>query len=166
MAHSAHYKKSMIALLFWAIGLFFFLGVWQHSYSTAQKDAESRLLNEAGNLAAQLARLLAAPENSMDETAIRAIIAGAMEDESVYAVKAENNDGDVIGSRRNYMWEPAPWDDEIAEDCVQGSNTLKYGGRTVGKIEVWISMRRAREELSIFAGREAWKLFYSCFLWT
>ncbi|MDE5832922.1 MAG: hypothetical protein K2H64_08060, partial [Desulfovibrio sp.] len=29
-----------------------------------------------------------------------------------------------------------------------------------------ISMRRAREELSIFAGREAWKLFYSCFLWT
>ncbi|MBD5607998.1 MAG: hypothetical protein HDQ93_04010 [Desulfovibrio sp.] len=166
MASSAHYKHSMIALLFWAIGLFFFLGVWQWSYSVAQKDAENRLLSEAGRLASQLARVLALPETKMDERTILAILSRAMDDESVYAVKAENADGEAIGWRRNYLWETSPWDDEIADDCVQGSNVLKYRGEIVGKIEVWISARQTREELAIHGNREAWKLFYSCFLWT
>lgn len=80
-------------------------------------------------MAAQLAALLSLPAWELDELAARTIVMAAMADESIYAIKVQSNKGMLEGQRRNYRWEPVPWDDEIPENSVQGMNPLKMEGR-------------------------------------
>lgn len=94
-----------------------------------------------GRTAAQLAALLSLPAWELDELTARTIVMAAMEDDSIYAVKVQTKRGMLEGQRRNYQWEPVPWDDEIAENTVQGMNPLKMEGRTVGSVEVYLSPR-------------------------
>lgn len=166
MTRKSGYGKSLGALAFWLLGLCFFAFVWRWSFDIAREDAENRIIGEAGRLASQLASLIAAPEGENDFGVVKGIVARAMEDESVYAVKVENNEGEIIGLRRNYLWEPVPWDDEITENCALGVNILKHRGESIGKVEVWLSARQTREDLAILSQREVWRLLYSCFLWT
>ena len=77
-----------------------------------------------------------------------------MTDESIYAIKVQTPRGMLEGQRRNYQWEPIPWDDEIAENSVQGMNPLKMEGRPVGSVEVYLSPRITDEDLAQKARRE------------
>lgn len=80
-----------------------------------------------GRTAAQLAALLSLPAWELDELTARTIVMAAMEDDSIYAVKVQTKRGMLEGQRRNYQWEPVPWDDEIAENTVQGMNPAQDG---------------------------------------
>ena len=112
--------RRRLALAVWAAALLLFLlmGVW--NVNADRQEAENRLSSEAGRTAAQLAALLSLPAWELDELAARTIVMAAMADESIYAVKVQTNKGLLEGQRRNYQWEPVPWDDEIAENSVQG----------------------------------------------
>lgn len=103
-------------------------------------------------MAAQLAALLSLPAWELDELTARTIVMAAMEDESIYAIKVQTKRGMLEGQRRNYQWEPVPWDDEITEDSVQGMNPLKMEGRVVGSVEVYLSPRVSDEDLARKAG--------------
>lgn len=155
-----------IALLIWAVGLalLFLLGQW--NLESSRRDAENRLSNEAARVSAQLATLLALPAWELDEISARTIVMGAMEDDRVYAVKVETRQGMLEGQRRNYLWEPVPWDDELSENCVQGMNPLKMEGQNVGTVEVWLSPRLMEEEESQLAARERWRFGLAAALWT
>lgn len=159
-------KCRIIAIFIWFFGilLFFGLGLW--NMDCARRDAENHMINESGRMASQLAAILSSSRQHMDQMAIRALVAGVMEDESVYAVKIDSNEGIAEGERRNYLWEPVPWDDEIAENCVQGMNPIKIGGQRVGSVQVWISPRLSVEEDGLLASRERWRFFLCAFLWT
>ena len=154
------------ALLVWGAGiaLLFVLGLW--NLETSRRDAENRLSAEAGRMAAQLATLLALPAWDLDEMTARTIVMGAMEDERLYAIKVETRQGIIEGQRRNYLWEPVPWDDELSEDCVQGMNPLKVEGETVGSVEVWLSPRLMGEEEAQLLARERWRFSLGTALWT
>ncbi|MDE7240845.1 hypothetical protein [Desulfovibrio sp.] len=154
------------ALLIWGAGLalLFLLGLW--NLESSRRDAENRLIGEAGRTAAQLATLLAIPAWELDEITARTIVMSAMEDERLYAVKVETRQGVLEGQRRNYLWEPVPWDDEISEDSVQGMNPLKVEGQTVGSVEVWLSPRLMEEEEAQLAARERWRFGLAGALWT
>ena len=166
MPHTAYFKKSVALLIIWTLGLAYFLAIWQWSSSAAKNDADSRLIADAGRLASQFARVLAASREKPNIGVASGVIARLMDDESVYAAQVEFSDGDSVGMRRNHQWEPIPWDDEIAEHCALGVNSLKYRGRVLGKVEVWLSARQTYEETAIIAHREGLRLFYSCLLWT
>ncbi|MDE5879521.1 MAG: hypothetical protein K2G99_05815 [Desulfovibrio sp.] len=155
-----------IALLVWAAGLalLFILGLW--NLECSRRDAENRLSGEAGRMAAQLATLLAIPAWDLDEITARTIVMGAMEDERLYAIKVETRQGMLEGQRRNYLWEPVPWDDELSENCVQGMNPLKVEGQTVGSVEVWLSPRLMGEEEAQLVARERWRFGLAAALWT
>lgn len=158
--------RRSIALLFWGVGLalFFVLGLW--NLESSRRDAENRLSSEAGHTAAQLATLLALPAWELDEITARTIVMGAMEDDRLYAIKVETRQGMLEGQRRNYLWEPIPWDDEISENCVQGMNPLKVEGQTVGSVEVWLSPRLSGEEEAQLVSRERWRFGLAAALWT
>ena len=154
------------ALLVWGAGiaLIFVLGLW--NLESSRRDAENRLSAEAGRMAAQLATLLALPAWGLDEMTARTIVMGAMEDERLYAIKVETRQGMIEGQRRNYLWEPVPWDDELSEDCVQGMNPLRVDGETVGTVEVWLSPRLMGEEEAQLLARERWRFGVAAGLWT
>ncbi len=166
MKHISRNKKRIIAASIWLTGVLVFLAFSWYSISWSREDAEDRLISEAGRTAAQLAALLSVPGWSMDEGAAKAVVSGAMEDDHIYAVRVKNLDGKVEGQRRNYLWEPVNWDDEIAENSVQGMNPVKNGGELVGQVDVWLSSRLNEEEDSILVKREIFR--FSCFfiLWT
>lgn len=119
-----------------------------------------------GRTAAQLAALLSLPAWELDELTARTIVMAAMEDDSIYAVKVQTKRGMLEGQRRNYQWEPVPWDDEIAENTVQGMNPLKMEGRTVGSVEVYLSPRLSAEEQALTARREVWRFALAALFWT
>lgn len=154
MPHINHVLRRRLALLVWAAALLLFLlmGVW--NVSEDRQDAENRLGSDAGRMAAQLAALLSLPAWELDELAARTIVMAAMADESIYAIKVQSNKGMLEGQRRNYQWEPVPWDDEIPENSVQGMNPLKMEGRPVGSVEVYLSPRITDEDLAQKARRE------------
>lgn len=158
--------RRWVALCLWGAGLalFFVLGLW--NLESNRRDAENRLIGEAGRTAAQLATLLALPAWELDEITARTIVMGAMEDERLYAIKVETRQGMLEGQRRNYLWEPVPWDDELAENCVQGMNPLKMEGQTVGSVEVWLSPRLNGEEQAQLVERERWRFGLGAALWT
>ena len=154
MPHINHVLRRRLALIVWAAALLLFLlmGLW--NVNEDRQEAENRLSSEAGRTAAQLAALLSLPAWELDELAARTIVIAAMADESIYAVKVQTNRGLLEGQRRNYQWEPVPWDDEIAENSVQGMNPLKMEGRPVGSVEVYLSPRITDEDLAQKARRE------------
>lgn len=158
--------KRLLSLAVWLAGLlvFFCLGAW--NIKVSEDDAENRLAGEAGRAAAQLAGLIGPSRNEPADMAANAIISAAMEDDRIYAVKVETRDGFSEGQRRNYLWDPIPWDDEIAENCVQGMNPLKMGGRVVGKVEVWLSPRLNEEDDALLTRREIWRFCVFAALWT
>lgn len=146
--------RRRLALAVWAAALLLFLimGVW--NVNEDRQEAENRLGSDAGRMAAQLAALLSLPAWELDELAARTIVMAAMADESIYAIKVQSNKGMLEGQRRNYQWEPVPWDDEIPENSVQGMNPLKMEGRPVGTVEVYLSPRITDEDLAQKARRE------------
>lgn len=158
--------RRWVALCLWGAGLalFFVLGLW--NLESSRRDAENRLIGEAGRMAAQLATLLSLPAWELDEITARTIVMGAMEDERLYAIKVETRQGMLEGQRRNYLWEPVPWDDELAENCVQGMNPLRMEGQTVGSVEVWLSPRLNGEEEAQLVERERWRFGLGAGLWT
>lgn len=166
MPYITHGTRRWLALATWAAGLLLFLllGLW--NLNSSRRDAENRLISEAGRTAAQLAALLSLPAWELDELTARTIVMAAMEDDSIYAVKVQTKRGMLEGQRRNYQWEPVPWDDEIAENTVQGMNPLKMEGRTVGSVEVYLSPRLSAEEQALTARREVWRFALAALFWT
>ena len=154
MPNISHVLRRRLALAVWvaALLLFLLLGVW--NVNEDRQEAENRLGSEAGRTAAQLAALLSLPAWELDELTARTIVMAAMTDESIYAIKVQTPRGMLEGQRRNYQWEPIPWDDEIAENSVQGMNPLKMEGRPVGSVEVYLSPRSTDEDLAQKARRE------------
>ena len=158
--------KRIIALSIWLLGVIVFLGFSYYSIAWSREDAEDRLISEAGRTAAQLAALLSVPGWNMDDGAARAVIAGAMEDDHIYAVRVKSLNGHVEGQRRNYLWEPVNWDDEITENSVRGMNPVKNGGELIGQVDVWLSSRLNDEENSILVKREILRFAAFFTLWT
>ena len=154
MPNISHVLRRRLALIIWAAALLLFMlmGIW--NVNEDRQDAENRLGGQAGRTAAQLAALLSLPAWEMDELAARTIVMAAMSDESIYAIKVQTAKGMLEGQRRNYQWEPVPWDDEIAENSIQGMNPLKMEGRPVGSVEVYLSPRITDEDLAQKARRE------------
>ena len=154
MAQINNVSRRRLALIVWAAALLLFLlmGVW--NVNEDRQEAENRLGSDAGRMAAQLAALLSLPAWELDELAARTIVMAAMADDSIYAIKVQSNKGMLEGQRRNYQWEPVPWDDEIPENSVQGMNPLKMEGRPVGTVEVFLSPRITDEDLAQKARRE------------
>ena len=154
MAQINNVSRRRLALAVWAAALLLFLlmGVW--NVNEDRQEAENRLGSDAGRMAAQLAALLSLPAWELDELAARTIVMAAMADESIYAIKVQTTKGMLEGQRRNYQWEPVPWDDEIPENSVQGMNPLKMEGRPVGSVEVYLSPRITAEDLAQKARRE------------
>ena len=154
MAQINNVMRRRLALAVWAAALLLFLlmGVW--NVNEDRQEAENRLGSDAGRMAAQLAALLSLPAWELDELAARTIVMAAMADDSIYAIKVQSNKGMLEGQRRNYQWEPVPWDDEIPENSVQGMNPLKMEGRPVGTVEVFLSPRITDEDLAQKARRE------------
>ncbi|MBQ9405385.1 MAG: hypothetical protein IJU37_01440 [Desulfovibrio sp.] len=143
-----------VAIMAWGglLLLFLSLGLWNMHEN--RQEAENRLSSDAGRLAAQLAGLLSLPAWELDEVTARTIVLAAMEDQSIYAIKVQGARGMLEGQRRNYQWEPVPWDDEIMENSVQGMNPLKLEGRSVGSVEVYLSPRLVNEDLAQKGRRE------------
>lgn len=158
--------KRFIALSIWLLGLLIFLAFSYYNISWSREDAEDRLISEAGRTAAQLAALLSVPGWNMDDGAARAVISGAMEDDHIYAVRVKNLNGHVEGQRRNYLWEPINWDDEITENSVRGMNLVKNGGELIGQVDVWLSSRLNDEEDSILVKREIFRFAAFFTIWT
>lgn len=129
------------------------LSLW--SFHGDMRDTEARLSGEAGRTAAQLAGMLSSPSLAgPDSLTVRALAAAAMEDQSIYAIKVQIGDSLLEGLRRNYQWDPVPWDGDVVENSVQGMNLLKVRGRPVGSVEVYVSPRLGDEELAQKARRE------------
>lgn len=120
----------------------------------SQEDAENRLIGEAGRTAAQIAGLLSLPGVRLDASSIGSIVVAAMEDDRIYAIRIQSRKGVTDGRRRNYLWEPVTWDDELADNCVQGMNPIRIDGQVEGKVEVWLSPRLNEEEDVLLAVRE------------
>lgn len=158
--------KTAFALAIWVAGMIVFLGLGLWNLASSRQDAENRLLSEAGRTAAQIAGLLSLPGSGPDSMSARAIVVAAMEDERVYAIKIQTRHGILEGQRRNYLWEPVAWDDEIAENCVQGMNPVKIGGKPDGVVEVWLSPRSNKEDAGMLAGRERWRFIAFATVWT
>lgn len=160
------HKKRLMAIILWGLGILVFVCIWRWNSVNSYEELEKRLVAEAGYRASQLAHLLTIPEFELESPVINAIISTAMDDDSMYAIKVSLANGEVEGQRRNYLWEPVPWDNEIHENSIQGRNTLKFNGHIVGDVEVWLSPRLIYEEHSMLAEREAMRLVLSCALWT
>lgn len=161
----SHATRSGLAFFCWLAGLLLFAGLSWWNIASSRADAENRLISEAGRTAAQIAGLLSLSPR-LDQASAKAAITAAMEDEHIYAVKIETRRGLLEGERRNHLWEPVPWDDEIAENCVQGMNPLRIAGRPDGLVEVWLSPRLNSEEDGLLTAREYWRLGLVAIVWT
>ncbi|CAK7024861.1 MAG: hypothetical protein DESF_01033 [Desulfovibrio sp.] len=154
------------ALIIWASGLLLLALCSLWAMREDREAARERLTVQARNTAVQLSALLAVPAWDVDELAARTIVMAAMEDERIYAVKVQTPQGMLEGQRRNYQWEPVPWDDEMAEDAVAGLSPLRVEGRPVGTVQVYVAPRESREETALAARRELWRFVLSGALWT
>lgn len=154
------------ALIIWASGLLLLALCSLWAMREDREAARERLAVQARNTAVQLSALLAVPAWDVDDLAARTIVMAAMEDERIYAVKVQTPQGMLEGQRRNYQWEPVPWDDEMAEDAVAGLSPLRVEGRPVGTVQVYIAPRESREETALAARRELWRFVLSGVLWT
>lgn len=154
------------ALIIWASGLLLLALCSLWAMREDREAARERLTVQARNTAVQLSALLAVPAWDVDELAARTIVMAAMEDERIYAVKVQTPQGMLEGQRRNYQWEPVPWDDEMAEDAVAGLSPLRMEGRPVGTVQVYVAPRESREETALAARRELWRFVLSGVLWT
>lgn len=150
----------------WAAGLIIFLALGYWNLADIKRDMDNRLLGDAGHLASQLAGLLSLPDWDPDEITARAIVTAAMEDDRLYAVKVDIGETMLDGQRRNYLWEPMPWDDEIADNCVEGMSSFRHGGQKAGAVRVWIAQRGNQEEYAIFFRREVWRFAIVAASWT
>lgn len=162
----SHPSRRLCAISIWAIGLAIFalLGWW--NIVSEEREAENRLVGEATRAAGELARLLTLSQWDIDKFTANAVIDGVMEDERIYAVKISLNNQMLNGQRRNYLWEPIAWDEEIPEHSIQGINSIKMGGESIGTVEVWLSPRLMREENSLLAWREVWRMAVLTVIWT
>lgn len=138
--------------------------IWQY-----RADAEARLLSEAGRTAARVVGMLSMSGGTPDAAAALVAVDVAMDDDRVYGVRVQTAQGVQVGMRRNYQWEPVPWDDEITEETVQGMSQIKEEGRPVGSVEIYMSRRLTNEECALTVRAEAVRfglntLFFSCLL--
>ena len=150
----------------WCAGLLLFLLLALWSVWEEREASREHLAVDARNTAVQLSALLAVPAWDVDELAARTIIMAAMEDESIYAIKVQTPKGMLEGQRRNYQWEPVPWDDEMDEEAVAGLSPLRMEGRPVGTVEVYMSPRVSQEGSALTARREVWRFAISVLCWT
>lgn len=166
MSYFSRKSRRWIAFSLWAAGtlVIIMLGVW--NFLASRKDAEHRLSAEAGHIAAQLAGLVSIPDVEIDYMAANAIMTAAMENEQLYAIKIETSNGYIDGQRRNYLWEPIAWDNEIAENCIQGMNLIKEDGKITGKVEVWLSPRMNDEEEALLLKREIFRISLTAMIWS
>ena len=166
MSQRAKIASGRIVLAMWCAGLLALLLPALWTVRAERETARERLAVEARNTAVQLSALLAVPAWDVDELAARTIVMAAMEDESIYAVKVQTPQGMLEGQRRNYQWEPVPWDDEIDEEAVSGLSPLRVEGRPVGTVEVYVSPRVSQEGAALTARRETWRFALSFLCWT
>lgn len=149
--------RRLAALGIWGVGLLLLALQVVWGMSAVRRDVESRLISEAGRAAAQVAGLLSLPAWEMDELAVRTVIMSIMEDTRIYGIMVQTRQGFFDGMRRNYQWEPVPWDDEITEHAVQGMSQLSMEGQLIGKVEVYLSRREAAAEIRAGRDREFWQ---------
>lgn len=149
--------RRLAALGIWGVGLLLLALQVVWGVSAVRRDVESRLISEAGRAAAQVAGLLSLPAWEMDELAVRTVIMSIMEDTRIYGIMVQTRQGFFDGMRRNYQWEPVPWDDEITEHAVQGMSQLSMEGQFIGKVEVYLSRREAAAEIRAGRDREFWQ---------
>ncbi len=166
MSKTSYSTRIGIALAIWAAGLILFLGLGLWNIASSRQDAENHLISEAGRMAAQIAGMLSLPGSNHDSMSARAIVVAAMEDERIYAIRIQTRQGVMEGQRRNYMWEPVAWDDEIAENCVRGMNPVRIGGKPDGFVEIWLSPRSSKEDAGMLSVRERWRFFAFAMIWT
>lgn len=138
--------------------------IWQY-----RADAEARLLSDAGRTAARVVGMLSLAGGMPDAGAALMAVDVVMDDDRVYGIRIQTSQGVEVGLRRNYQWEPVPWDDEIMEDTVQGMSQIKEEGRPAGSVEIYMSRRLTREECALNVRTEAVRfglnsLFFSCLL--
>lgn len=149
--------RRLAALGIWGAGVLLLALQVVWGVSAVTREVESRLISEAGRAAAQVAGLLSQPAWEMDELAVRTVIMSVMEDARIYGIMVQTRQGFFDGMRRNYQWEPVPWDDEITEHAVQGMSQLSMEGQFIGKVEVYLSRREAAAEIRAGRDREFWK---------
>ena len=154
------------ALAIWGTGLLLLALCSLWAMRADREAARERLAVQARNTAVQLAALLAVPAWDVDELAARTIVMAAMEDERIYAIRVQTSQGMLEGQRRNYQWEPVPWDDEMAEDAVAGLSPLRVEGRPVGTVLVYVAPRVSHEETALAARRELWRFVLSVVFWS
>lgn len=154
--------RRLCALGVWAAGLVLVLLQLVMGISSVRQGVEGRLIGDAGHAAALAAGLLALPAWDGDEPGMHTVVMSLMEDERVYGVMVQTRQGFFDGVRRNHLWEPVPWDDEITEHAVQGMSQLFMEGQIVGKVEVYLSRRPAETEVALGVRHE---LLQAC-LWT
>lgn len=155
-----------LALLAWALGIMLFIGLGFWNLDSARRDVENRMIGESARMAGQIATIISTLNSDMEPRRIRPVVDAVMENDNVYAVKIETFRGELEGKRRNYLWEPVAWDDEIAENCIQGMNPIKIGGHNVGTVEVWISPRLSAEEDGMLRSREETRFLVLALFWT
>lgn len=166
MSQRAKIASGRLLLAIWCVGLLALLLPALWTVREEREAARERLAVEARNTAVQLSALLAVPAWDVDELAARTIVMAAMEDESIYAIKVETPKGMLEGQRRNYQWEPVPWDDEIDEEAVSGVSPLRVEGQPVGTVEVYVSPRVSQEGSALTARRETWRFVLHFLCWT
>lgn len=166
MARISRRVRKWMILFIWTVGLSLAAGIGLWNYKAAEKDIDNRLIGDAARVAGELAGLLSIQGKMPNVEFANLLINGALEDERVYAVKITAEGRMLDGIRRNYLWEPVPWDDEIAENSIQGLNPLKILGKPVGRVEVWLATRSSQEEKSVFLSREIWRFICFFILWT
>ena len=149
--------RRLAALGIWGLGVLLLVLQVVWGVSAVRRDVESRLIGEAGRAAAQVAGLLSQPAWEMDELGVRTVIMSIMEDTRIYGIMVQTRQGFFDGMRRNYQWEPVPWDDEITEHAVQGMSQLSMEGQFIGKVEVYLSRREAAAEIRAGRDRELWQ---------
>lgn len=159
-------NRRWLALFIWVAGVALFAGLGWWNLASSRQDAENRLINEAARTAAQIAALFGLQGDKLDEGSARSLVRAAMDDESLYAIRIETRSGIQEGQRRNYLWEPVEWDNEISENCVEGMNPIRIGGRNEGVVEVWLSPRLSGEEEELLRSRERLRFICITSLWT
>lgn len=165
-SHHLRPTAGRAALVIWASGLLLLALCSLWAMRADREAARERLAVQARNTAVQLAALLAVPAWDVDELSARTIVMAAMEDERIYAIQVQTLQGMLEGQRRNYQWEPVPWDDEMAEDAVAGLSPLRVEGRPVGTVQVYVAPRVSQEEAALVARRELWRFALSAAFWT
>lgn len=166
MTYITRAKRPVMVFVIWITGLLLYLAMGYWNVEKSREEYAARLVGEAGQVAGQLASLLSLPAWELDEMSAHIVVSGAMEDERIYAISIQGPAGLLDGQRRNYLWEPVPWDGELTENCVQGIAPIRVGGQMTGRLEIWLSPRLGSEELAILTAREGWRFCLGALFWT